>query len=200
MMAEGSDKGGGWHNYSVVYHTLFSELRDVEFLLFELGMGSTNTSIKSNMGADGHPGASLRAWSTYFPRARIFGADVDPDITGGPYDSDRITTHWVDQTNPEAIRTLWKAFAGEFEIIIDDGLHEAHANITFLENSYQKLSPTGVYIIEDILPGDVPELHSYLQRFSAVHGFEYRMFEIPNPIVISGMVPLDNRLAILSRK
>lgn len=200
MMAEGSDKGGGWHNYAAVYHTLFGELRDSEFSLFELGMETTNPSIKSNMGPDGHPGASLRGWSTYFPKARIFGADVDPDIVGGPHDSDRITTHWVDQTDPDAIRSLWQAFPGDFEIIIDDGLHEAHANITFLENSYTSLSPSGVYVIEDILPGDVPELHTYLQRFSAVHRFEYRMFEIPNPVIISGMVPLDNRLAILARK
>lgn len=200
MSSEGSDKGAGWHNYTLVYDKLFNHLKNADFSLFELGMGTTNPTIKSNMGADGRPGASLRGWSNYFTRAKIFGADVDPEIVGGPRDSDRITTHWVDQTNPEAIRALWQAFPYEFEIIIDDGLHEAHANITFLENSYAKLSPTGVYIIEDIVPGDVPELHTYLQRFSAVHQFEYRMFEIPNPVVISGMVPIDNRLAVLARK
>lgn len=200
MNAEGSDKGGGWHNYTLVYHAIFNELKDADFAFFELGMGTTNPTIKSNMGPNGKPGASLRAWSRYFTKARIFAADVDPAIVGGPHDSDRITTHWVDQTDPEAIRSLWQAFPHEFEIIIDDGLHEAHANITFLENSYDRLAPGGVYIIEDILPGDVPELQTALQRFCAGHGFEYRMFAIPNPPTSGDLIAIDNRLAILARK
>jgi len=200
MESEGSDKGGGWHNYSIVYHTMFSGMRDTEFSLFELGMGTTNPSIKSNMGPNGKPGASLRAWSRYFPKAKIFGADVDRDIVDGPYDSDRITTHWVDQTDAQAIESLWQAFTDPFEIIIDDGLHEAHANLTFLENSYSRLSPGGVFVIEDILPGDVLELQSALQKFCASNGFEYRMFAIPNPPATGDLIALDNRMAILARK
>lgn len=200
LAAEGSDKGGGWHNYSVVYDLLFKDVRDAEFLLFELGMGTTNAAIKSNMGPTGRPGASLRAWTRYFTRATIYGADVDREIVGGPYDSDRITTSWVDQTDPDAIGSMWDEFPFEFEIIIDDGLHEAHGNITFLENSYTRLSPTGVYIIEDIMPGDVAELQAYLQRFCASHKFDYRLLDIPTPPPSQNMTAIDNRIAVLSRR
>ena len=44
---------------------------------------------------------------------------------------------------------MWKSLDG-FDIIIDDGLHEFHANKCFFENSIEKLNPGGFYIIEDI--------------------------------------------------
>lgn len=200
MNSEGSDKGSGWHNYSRVYHAFFDGLRSSSFAIFELGMGTTNPDIKSNMGPSGRPGASLRGWSRYFINAEIYGADIDPEIVGGPHDSERITTAWVDQTNPQTIASLWERFPTEFEIMIDDGLHEGQANVTFLENSHHKLSQTGVWIIEDITPGDVQYLSSALQKFCARERFEYRMLEIPNGTTVNGMYSIDNRIALLARK
>jgi len=37
-----------------------------------------------------------------------------------------------------------------FDVIIDDGLHEYHANISFFENSIFKLKKGGYYIVEDL--------------------------------------------------
>jgi len=34
--------------------------------------------------------------------------------------------------------------------MIDDGLHEFHANTTFMESSLHMLKPGGVFIVEDI--------------------------------------------------
>jgi cyclopropane fatty-acyl-phospholipid synthase-like methyltransferase len=163
--------------------------------MFELGMGTNNIYIKSNMGLNGKPGASLRAWSNYFPKARIFGADVDPAIVGGPHDNDRIKTHWVDQTSAAAIKSLWEKFTVEFDIIIDDGLHEVSGNMSFLENSHHKLSKDGVFIIEDILPHEIPEFCMRLTSFCAKNNFEYRLLDIPKCAN-----KIDNKIIVLARK
>lgn len=46
---------------------------------------------------------------------------------------------------------LWKIFCDkQFEIIIDDGLHTFKTGISTFENSFHKLKPNGIYVIEDV--------------------------------------------------
>ena len=112
-------------------------------------MGTNNTSIPSNMGKHGKPGASLRGWKKFFQNSNIFGADIDRDIL---FEEERIKTYWCDQTSPEAIKNMWndKSLPESFDIIIEDGLHTFEANKIFFENSIHKLKKGGVFIIEDI--------------------------------------------------
>jgi len=50
MSKHGSDKGGGtWHNYTQLYSRLFAPFRSEEFDVFELGIGSNNEDVPSNM-------------------------------------------------------------------------------------------------------------------------------------------------------
>jgi len=152
-----SDKGHAnitesWHNYTTFYYNLFKDRRDTSLRLFELGLGTNNTAIPSNMGPDGVPGASLYGWKDFFPLAHIFGADIDKDIL---FQTDRIQTFYCDQTNPDTIKTMWEAL-DPFDIIIEDGLHTFAANVCFFENSIHKLKSNGYYIIEDVLKEEAP--------------------------------------------
>ena len=147
-----SDKGHlditeSWHNYTTLYYCLFKEWREKPLRLFELGIGTTNESMASNMGTDGRPGASLYGWHEFFPHAKIVGADIDKDIL---FQTDAIQTFYCDQTNPDTIKTMWDTL-DPFDIIIEDGLHTFHANVCFFEHSIHKLNKNGYYIIEDIL-------------------------------------------------
>ena len=153
-----SDKGStdlakSWHNYTTVYYSLFNEMRNKNLRIFELGLGTNNVNLHSNMGVDGRPGASLYGWAEFFPNSAIFGADIDRDIL---FNTDRISTFYCDQTNPEEIKEMWNHAALEepFDIIIEDGLHTYEANVCFFENSIHKLK-SGYYIIEDILTTDL---------------------------------------------
>ena len=106
-------------------------------------------NIPSSMGKNGKPGASLFGWSEYFKNSEIFGADIDKDIL---FQNEKIKTFYCDQTDKESIKKLWNntELFENFDIIIEDGLHEFSANVTFFENSINKLKKNGYYIIEDI--------------------------------------------------
>jgi glycosyltransferase involved in cell wall biosynthesis len=187
----GSDKGSPLHNYTIVYDQLFSSFRDEDLLIFELGLGSIKVGAPSSMGPHGKPGASLRGWRAYFRNARIFGADIDPDIL---FEEDRISTFWVDQRDPTAIRALWNSVGDKvFDVIVDDGLHEASANICFFVESFEKLKSGGIYIIEDITPGDIKIMEIFIANTSRVSKsivFE----ELDHPVN-----KVDNRLVILQK-
>jgi len=137
------------HNYTLVYHELFKNFRFEKLRIFELGLGTNNEYVVSNMGRNGIPGASLRGWAEYFPNSLIFGADIDSNIL---FQTDRIKTFYCDQTNPHVIRYMWneESLKENFDIIIEDGLHEFGANVCFFENSIHKLKSKGYYIIEDL--------------------------------------------------
>ena len=137
------------HNYTTFYYSIFKDICDKQLRVFELGLGTNNINIPSNMGVNGRPGASLYGWSEFFPNSQIFGADIDNDIL---FNNEKIKTFYCDQTNPESIKNLWNVsdLQDNFDIIVEDGLHAFDANVCFFENSIHKLKPNGFFIIEDI--------------------------------------------------
>ena len=146
----GSDKGGknNHHNYTNYYSELFSHKKNEIRNFLEIGLGTNNQKFSSNMGSEGIPLASLRAWRDYFINANIYGADIDKSILDN---ENRIKTFYVDQTSPQSIDKLFINIGDvKFDIILDDGLHQHDANICFFENSIRYLNKNGFYIIEDV--------------------------------------------------
>lgn len=191
MSSFGSDKGNPFHNYTVAYDWLFSRFRNEDLALFELGLGTNKVGAPSSMGPEGKPGASLRGWHAYFPCARVYGADIDSNIL---FEEDRIRTFWTDQRDPHAVRALWDKL-GElaFDIMIDDGLHEASANICFFMESFGKLKPGGIYIIEDVTPRDADLMGSFMRSIACVSkSIVYEELDHPRNKV-------DNRLVIFQK-
>ena len=186
MNLYGSDKGGknNHHNYSEYYSDIFFHKRKRIKNFLEIGLGTNNTNMASNMGADGTPLASLRAWKDYFINANIYGADIDMDILK---DEERIKTFFVDQTNPDTIIAMFNKIAvDKFDIILEDGLHEYNANICFFENSIKYLDDDGIYIIEDIYYKDKKKFINYFKKlkynFSIVDIFHEE--NISNNIIV----------------
>ena len=160
-----SDKGSiniesSWHNYTTFYYTIFKDLREKQLRIFELGLGTNNVNVPSNMGTNGRPGASHFGWSEFFLNSYIFGADIDNDIL---FNTDKIKTFYCDQTNPVIIKKMWDEpdLQDNFDIIVEDGLHTFNANVCFFENSIHKLNINGYFIIEDICNS---EEHLFLNK------------------------------------
>lgn len=192
-----SDKGSSdiqtsWHNYTTVYYSLFKDLQDRPLRLFELGLGTNNPSIPSNMGIGGRPGASLYGWSEFFPKSTIYGADIDREIL---FQTDRIRTFFCDQTNPGIIQEMWKQpeLEDPFDIIIEDGLHTFEANVCFFENSIHKVKPNGYYIIEDILFSEMNLFLTKIEEWEKKYpSYSFELIAIP-----SKRNPYDNNLLVI---
>ena len=158
-----SDKGclniiDAKHNYTTFYYSIFKDICEKQLRVFELGLGTNNINLPSNMGSNGRPGASLYGWCEFFPNSKIYGADIDCEIL---FNTEKIKTFYCDQTNPKIIRNMWENnvdLLDNFDIIIEDGLHTFHANVCFFENSIHKLKLNGYFIIEDIVQ---PEIHLF---------------------------------------
>ncbi len=141
----GSDKATE-HNYHNVYGPILSNREAIRSIL-EIGLGTNNTDVVSNMGAKGKPGASLRAFRDFLPNATIYGADVDRRIL---FSDERIDTFHVDQTDASSFTSLREALPDELDLVIDDGLHSPDANIRTLEFGLSKIKKGGWVVIEDI--------------------------------------------------
>lgn len=168
----GSDKGGiktsgqsyPWplHTYADFYSRLFSHCRQSVKKVFECGLGTNNPDLVSSMGAHGKPGASLRVWRDYFPNATVYGADIDRDIL---FEEDRIRTFYIDQLDPTAIAAFWQRVGiGDFDFMLDDGLHTFEAGSCLFEHSVSRLAQDGVYIIEDVGPSDLLRYKNFFSK------------------------------------
>lgn len=192
----GSDKGpnptrGDWHNYTGVYHELFGDRSGEALNVFELGLGTNNVNVPSNMGPSGVPGASIRGWKEYFGQSHIFGADIDRAIL---FTEDRIHTVYCDQTNPRVIRDMW-ATLPDMDIIIEDGLHTFEANVTFFENSIHKLKEGGLYVIEDVVNGNIVRFNKLFEVWrTTFKGLTFEIRMLPHPVNNH-----DNNLIIIRR-
>ena len=147
----GSDKSTG-HNYHRLYGEILKNKDDISYVL-EIGLGTNNLDVVSNMGTRGVPGASLRAFREYLPNATIFGADIDKRIL---FQEDRIQTYFVDQTDLTSLEALGKNIPDSIDLIIDDGLHSPNANLAVLTFGLKKLKNHGWLVIEDIPERAVP--------------------------------------------
>ncbi len=162
----GTDKGGdvnAEHSYDWFYELIFAQKRQQILNVLECGIGTLNPELESSMARvvqNYKPGASLRMWQEYFPNAQIIGVDIDSDIL---FTDERIKTYQCDQTSKQSIKEfIAKLDDRKFDIIIDDGLHEFHAAISFFENVIERLTDDGIYIIEDMSRNHMEELENYL--------------------------------------
>ena len=187
MKLFGSDKGLGWHNYTTLYHVLFEKLRSSDSLnIFELGIGTSR------------PGASLFGWESYFcdvPNLKVFGADIDTKLL---FRTKTIKTFNCDQTNPDLIVRLWNQEELKnikFDIIVEDGLHEFSANLSFLMGSIHKLAPGGLYIVEDLKLDAFEDFASIKEEL--MKKYDVKIFELVD--IPSSINHADNRLLIIGK-
>jgi SAM-dependent methyltransferase len=147
----GSDKATR-HNYHHLYAHILVNQGKISNLL-ELGIGTNNKTVVSNMGIYGSPGASLRAFRDFLPNSKIYGADIDKEIL---FQEKNIKTFFVDQTDIESFVTLSEKINFQFDLIIDDGLHSPNANIATLIFANKMLRPGGWFVVEDVNPAALP--------------------------------------------
>jgi hypothetical protein len=128
----GTDKGPRGHNYTERYQIYLEAYRDLTFNLLEIGV---------------FDGSSARMWKEYFPKANIVALDIDTRCK--EYQEDRIEIRIGDQTDTSFLESVVQEF-GHFEVIIDDGGHSYKQQIVSFEHLFPKLTPGGLYFVEDM--------------------------------------------------
>mgnify|MGYP003649735530 CR=1 FL=1 len=143
----GSDKNV--NQYTPIYHSIFNPLRNNDINLLEIGIGTMVPNAPSSMVGYGigdyKPGASLKAFRDFFPNGKIYGGDVQEDCM---FEEERIKTFLFNSTKLEECNIALGDL--QFDIIIDDGLHEVNAQLNTFNNLFYRLKSGGYYFIEDI--------------------------------------------------
>ncbi len=142
----GSDKST-LHDYHHFYASILCKNAEVRNI-FEIGLGTNDTSLIGTMGSSASPGGSLRAFRDFCPNAMIYGADIDRQVL---FSEERISTFYVDQTDSASFQEILSHVpVGGFDLVIDDGLHSPNANIATLIFGLSLLKRGGWIVIEDI--------------------------------------------------
>lgn len=128
--AHGTDKGSKGHNYSPYYEMMFAPYKDKPISLLEIGVWE---------------GASCRAWKDYFPKANIFGVDLEYKPQ---YNEQRIFMIKADQSNQEDLDRLAEV---PYDIIVEDGSHRGEDQLKSFETLFPSLKAGGLYVLEDLL-------------------------------------------------
>jgi SAM-dependent methyltransferase len=125
------------HGYMAIYDMLFMTLRYKNIKLAEGG-------ILNNM--------SMKCWREYFPYAELHGFDFDDNLLQvAKNDNLANTTYYkMDVNDTNSILNTFNSTGGNFDVIIDDMIHDVHHNALFAKEAYKFLKPSGLLIIEDI--------------------------------------------------
>ena len=126
----GTDKVS--HRYAIPYARFFANVKELPIKFMEIGVKE---------------GKSLTAWQEYFPNASIIGIDIDTACN--KFQNDRTKICIGDQSDSQFLTKVSEE-NGPFDVIIDDGSHEAFDQQVSLECLWDNLNPGGIYVIEDL--------------------------------------------------
>lgn len=121
-----TDKSSSTHGYAPTYEKYLESFRDREFTMLEIGVSA---------------GGSLRSWRKYFPKAKIFGIDNNPDCKmDGAFIGDQSDFNFLQSVLNEI---------GSPDVIVDDGAHFAPLTILTFEYLFPRMKDGGLYFVED---------------------------------------------------
>ncbi len=127
----GTDKWGK-HHYTPHYHKLFKKRRNNIKKVLEIGVGE---------------GLGLFMWRDYFPKAQIYGAEIDPNRVFEEY---RIKVFPCDQANKDNLLDLLSLIGINIDLVVDDGSHKPEDQVFTALTILQLLKKGAYYIIEDV--------------------------------------------------
>ena len=182
-----SDKGVTvfpFHGYSVHYAKLLERFKDRSINILEIGLAR-----RTDRQGIGITCPSLSMWLEYFPKANVYGLDID-DFSS--VDLPRTQIFRGDQGNPKDLLKIVEQ-CPQFDIIIDDGSHASYHQQVSLKTLFPFVASNGLYFIEDLLfiPNDLeatlpscPKTIDLLKNFSSnnqiINGIkEILFFESP---------------------
>ena len=147
-----TDKCSMMHNYLDKYAFFLEKFRTQPIRLLELGVFN---------------GSSVRMWQEYFPRAEIFGVDIEASCR--QYEDERIHIIQADLSDAAQVSMLREIHP---RIIVDDASHIVSHQLLALFTLFDVLPRGGVYILEDLETSLNPELFEDMYRDCPLDAYE----------------------------
>jgi demethylmacrocin O-methyltransferase len=149
----GTDKGnihGEAHNYTQVYQKYFEPFQPNPVKLLEIGIYDHR-----------FPGASVKLWTSFFSNLELIGFEINPEAKKLEQNNTKIFIG--DQGNVDHLNECIETYGGDYDIIIDDGIHKFEQIKVSFETLYPYLKKGGLYVIEDIHANDSREIEPWLK-------------------------------------
>jgi limonene-1,2-epoxide hydrolase len=122
-----------WHHFFDIYDRHFARHRGRPVKMLELGISQ---------------GGSIQMWRDYFgPDLELYGVDINPDCKR--FEEPGVRIFIGDQEDRSFLRSV-AAQVPDVDILIDDGGHTMRQQIHTFEELFDKVIPTGTYLIEDL--------------------------------------------------
>lgn len=140
-----TDKGPQDHGFTEVYERFLFTRRNDPIRILEIGIDQ---------------GGSLKMWADYFPKARIYGIDIEDRSS---METDRVKTFVADQSKRDQLGAFLAKYPGPYDLILDDGGHSMEQQQVSLGFLFPQVAPGGIYVVEDV--------HTSLKAFYPYRGF-----------------------------
>ena len=135
-----SNKGLPGHGYTDLYERYLVQWRDEPLRILEIGDPG---------------GGSMVMWQEYFPRAKVYGIDINPFFIT---ESARVKTCNANQVKREQLQKCIEKFGTTFDLVIDNGGHTMEAQQVSLGFLFRHVRPGGYYAIE-ALHSSLPSIY-----------------------------------------
>jgi hypothetical protein len=121
-----------WLHYFDIYDHHFARFRGRDIVMVEIGV---------------YHGGSLGMWQSYFgPGAKLVGVDINPRASR--FARPQVDIVIGDQSDRGFLRELRVRYP-HIDVLLDDGGHAMHHQITTFEEMYEGVAAYGVYMVED---------------------------------------------------
>lgn len=129
-----------WLHYFDIYDRHFARFRGRDIVMVEIGV---------------YHGGSLGMWQSYFgPDAKLVGVDLNPRAL--KFADAQVDILIGDQSDRGFLREL-RARYPRIDVLLDDGGHAMHHQITTFEELFDAVAEDGVYMVEDTHTSYWPE-------------------------------------------
>jgi hypothetical protein len=136
-----------WVHYFDIYERHFERFRGKKPVMLEIGV----------MG-----GGSLAMWKEYFGGGcKVVGLDINPECK--QHAAEDIDVFIGSQDDPAVISAILEKYP-HIDIVLDDGSHLSRHMIRTFELLYSRISPLGVYLVEDTHANYWPDWEGGLRK------------------------------------
>lgn len=164
-----------WMHYFDIYERHLERFRGQSPVMLEIGVFG---------------GGSLHMWKEYFGEGcKIIGVDINPECE--QHKATDIDIYIGSQDDPQLIETILQDYP-HIDIVLDDGSHVMRHMVASFELLYERISPNGVYMVEDTHTCYWPEYEGGLNQPGSFIEFAKQRIDDINAVHSRGALPVSN--------